>query len=301
MKKTVKAWVQAFRPRTLPLSLSTLFLGAGLAATVQSFSVWIFIFSVLTAVFLQALSDLSNDYGDAQNMLDGKDRVGPKRTVASGQISPANMRIGIVIIICLCVVSAFFLFYFSLGNNPLEWIFFCVLLASAIWAAMFYTLGKKPYGYRARGDYYVFVYFGIISVLGSYYLYTGKFESLPLMPAIAAGLFCTSVLNINNIRDIDGDRKHGKYTIALRFGPKKARIYHVSLVVCGVLAWMIYLFLNVQPLAICLIFLTMPIVISAYKVFSIYDDAKIIDKQLRNTALGTSFFHTCMAIALPLL
>ncbi len=301
MKNSIQAWVRAFRPRTLPLSLSTLMLGAGLAAVAQAFSVWIFVFSVLTAVFLQGLSDLANDYGDANNKLDGEDRVGPTRTVSSGQISPKHMRTGMALVITLCISSAFLLFYFSFGTDLLKWLCFSFLLASAIWAAMFYTLGKKPYGYRARGDYYVFVYFGIISVLGSYYLYVGNFQNAPILPAIAAGLFSTSVLNINNIRDMVGDKKHGKITIALRLGPEKSRIYHACLTAFAILAWIIYLFINFEAWAMLLIILTAPMIFCSYTVFNTYNDAKIMDQQLRNTALGTSFFHTSMAFILPLL
>ncbi len=300
MNKTIKAWVQAFRPRTLPLSLSTLFLGAGLAAVANAFSVWILIFSVLTATFLQALSDLANDYGDAHNNVDGADRVGPERTVSSGKINPSAMRLGIALVICLVLISASLLFYFSFGTNLIKWLCFSILLAFAIWAAMAYTMGKKPYGYRARGDYYVFVFFGLVSVLGSFYLFTGNLINAPFLPAIAAGLFSTAVLNINNIRDIEGDRKHGKQTIALRLGPKNSRIYHLCLVGGGTVAWTLYLLMTFNSWEMLLILLTLPLIISAYKVFNTHD-AQILDAQLRNTALGIAFLHICMAIVLPLL
>ncbi len=298
MNSTLKAWIFALRPRTLPLSLSVIFLGAGLAAVDEAFSLPIFLLILITAVLLQALSDLANDYGDAKNNLDGKDRVGPTRAVSSGQISAKHMLAGIYLMIILIISSSLLLFSQSFGTNLKQWFSFIVLACSAIWAAICYTMGKNPYGYKAMGDYFVFIYFGLVAVLASYYLFTHSLVNAPIFPAIAAGLFATSVLNINNIRDMEGDRKNGKITQAIKFGPIGSRVYQLCLVFGGILAWVAHLFINYSIWTVAILTLTLPIVFSAYKVFITFD-AKILNKQLKITALSIAAFHTVMAIILP--
>ncbi len=300
MNTTVQAWIRALRPRTLPLSLSALFLGSGLAAAKGSFSWPIFLLAVFTGMLLQALSDFANDYGDAMNNLDGADRLGPKRTVSSGEISPKNMLLGMLLVACLIVITTICLFSLSFGTNWIQWILCSFIIITAMLAAVFYTVGKNPYGYRAKGDYYVFVYFGFVSVMGSYYLFTNNFTDIPIFPAIAAGAFATAVLNINNTRDMDADKKNGKITIANKLGKDGARKYHICLIGTGVLAWFIYFILHFNSWHMLLLLLTLPLIISAYKVYTNYD-ANILDKQLRITALSTSVFHIVMAVAIPLL
>ncbi len=298
MNNTIRAWICAMRPRTLPLSLSVIFLGSSLAAVDGAFSLPIFICTVITGVLLQTLSDFANDYGDAQKNLDGDDRVGPRRTVSSGDISPRHMLLGIFCVIILIIINSFLLFSLSFGTNWLKWFIFSMLLICAIWAAISYTMGKKPYGYKAQGDYYVFIFFGLVSVLGSYYLFTSSFAYAPILPAIAAGLFSTAVLNINNTRDMEADSKRGKYTIANRLGPVGARIYQVYLISGGILAWLIFLGVKFGLWQMMFIFLTIPLCVSTYKVFTSCE-AQILDKQLRITALSIACFHIIMAAALP--
>ncbi len=295
MNATLKAWICAMRPRTLPLSLSVIFLGAGLAANKGFFSWSILIYTVILGVLLQTLSDFANDYGDAKNNLDGADRLGPTRTVSSGAIKPKHMLNGIYLVTTLIGITGILLFSSSFGYNIWQWLVFGALLCFAVWAAISYTMGKKPYGYRARGDYYVFIFFGLVSVLGSYYLYTDTLTNAPLLPAMAAGLFSTAVLNINNTRDMEGDKKNGKFTIAIRLGVRGARIYQVCLVGGAILFWIIYLMLHFKLWTILLIILTFPIIKSTYKVFNSYD-ASILNHQLKVTALSISFFHVAMAV-----
>ncbi len=296
----IKAWISAMRPRTLPLSLSGLFLGSSFAAINNIFSWPIFIFTVLTGVLLQTLSDFANDYGDAEKNLDGADRLGPTRTVSSGQISPQSMKRAIKIVIAIILINACLLFALAFGTDWKHWFYFALLGISAILAALFYTMGKNPYGYNAKGDYFVFVYFGLVAVLGSYYLYAQTLENAPFLPAIAAGLLATAVLNINNTRDMQQDEVHGKRTIALRLGEKGARKYQVCLVVTALIAWIFYLVPKLGIIGFALCFLAFPVLLSTYKVYTSYDH-KILDKQLKITALGTSFFHIVLSILLPIL
>ncbi len=299
-KATLKAWISAMRPRTLPLSLSGLFLGSSFAAIGNAFSWKIFIFTVITGVLLQTLSDFANDYGDAEKNLDGEDRLGPKRTVSSGQIKPKTMLTAIYFVIGLILLNALILFYVSFQTSWIYWFYFALLGIGAILSAIFYTMGKNPYGYNAKGDYFVFVFFGLVAVLGSYYLYTKSFQNAPILPAIAAGLLSTAVLNINNTRDMQRDKLHNKYTIALRLGEKGARIYQIFLVLTAIILWIVFLFplLGIKAIFLCL--LALPVIISTYKVYTSYE-AQILDKQLKFTALGTSFFHIILSLILPIL
>ncbi len=294
------AWIRAMRLRTMPLSLSGLFLGSSLAAVEGFFSFPIFFFTVITGVLLQTLSDFSNDLGDANNDVDGATRVGPKRTVSSGEISQKEMKKGIMIVIGLIALAALILFSLAFGSNVMQWFSFALLALASVLAAMFYTLGKKPYGYNAKGDYFVFVFFGLVAVLGSYYLFTDTLTNAPLLPAISAGLFSTAVLNINNTRDMKGDILNGKITIASKLGEKGARVYQLALVGLGVYTWLIYFYQEIGFVGMPLIIFAAPLMYSTYTVFTSLESA-VLDKQLKITALSTSFFHILMAILLPII
>ncbi len=295
-----KAWLGAMRLRTLPLSLSGLLLASSFAALAGAFSFPIFAFTLITGILLQILSDFANDYGDSQKNLDGEDRAGPRRSIALGHITQAQMRKAMTLVIGLILLSACALLAVSFGTDWKHWVIFIALGFSAILAAMFYTMGKNPYGYKARGEYYVFVYFGLVSVLGGFYLYTKSLANAPYFPAIAAGLFSCAVLNINNMRDMENDAKHGKYTLAIKFGERNARKYHSLLVGVGTLSWALYLFMQGGIMSLALLVLTLPLIKSTHTVYTHYESA-VLDKQLRITALSASLFQIIMAIVLPIL
>lgn len=232
------------RPRTLPLAIATIVLGAALAAATATFSWPVLIFSVLTAVFLQILSNLANDYGDSQHGADHVERAGPKRAVQTGAISAASMRRAMAIFALLSVLSGLALLWFAFGANA--WQFFLVFVglgAAAIVAAVAYTAGKRPYGYAGLGDLFVMIFFGWVGVAGSYFLHTLAFDWLIMLPATSMGLLSVAVLNVNNIRDIDSDRQAGKQSIPVRIGPRRARIYHWVLLGLAVLFSLVYVLL----------------------------------------------------------
>lgn len=292
------AWIHAMRLRTLPLSLSGIALGACAASLAHAFSYAIFFLSMLTGVILQILSNFANDYGDAKKGADGSDRVGPMRTVSAGLISSEEMLGAIKKCIVATLVSTLLLLAVSFGSDLTSWLVFLGLTFVSILAALGYTMGKNPYGYSGKGDIFVFIFFGPVAVLGSYALYGGDFYDMPFLPALASGLFSTAVLNVNNIRDMKSDARHGKMTFALSLGDEWARKYHILLIIMGFLFWIAYLLVMVGAKGLFLLVFAIPIAYSAYIVYTSYD-SKMLDTQLRITAMGTGLFHFMVACILP--
>lgn len=240
----MKHWVSAFRLRTLPLALSSIMMGGFLAASVQAFRWDIFLLCITTTIFLQILSNLANDYGDSIHGADSTDRKGPSRAVQSGKISATQMKAGIIVFVVLSLISGIALLFVAFGLNWHLILFFLGLGVFSILAAIAYTVGKQPYGYAGLGDISVFIFFGLIGVLGSLYLFTHELRWLYVLPAISCGLFSVGVLNINNIRDIDSDVKAAKYSIPVRIGKEKAALYHWSLMIIGLLSTLIFVLMN---------------------------------------------------------
>jgi len=224
--------LHAIRLRTLPLALASIFAGSFLAAWQESFRWEILILTALTTIFLQILSNLSNDYGDTVHGADSLDREGPVRAVQSGLISLSEMKLAMYLFGILSLISGLLLLYFAVQDWKLFGLFLVFGLA-AIWAAISYTSGSNPYGYAGLGDISVFVFFGLLGVLGTFFLHTLSFEPTSIFIAISLGLFSTAVLNINNIRDIASDQKAGKRSIPVRIGRKAAVQYNWALLAGG--------------------------------------------------------------------
>lgn len=235
----LKALINSMRLRTLPLSLAGVVCGATMAYAQPACRPGTHIFLILTAVLLQILSNLSNELGDNISGVDGESREGPNYSMADGGLTVKQMWRAINVIVVLCALSGLlmllFSFHFSIFN--LQFAILLALGAAAIWAATHYTLGKKPYGYIGLGDLFVFIFFGLVSVLGSHYVIAHNlFVSSPICtfaPAVGLGLLSVAVLNVNNIRDMASDEGIRK-TIPLRIGKRGAKIYQTLLVVLGV-------------------------------------------------------------------
>lgn len=240
----MKHWVSAFRLRTLPLALSSILMGGFLAASVHAFQWDVFVLCIVTTIFLQVLSNLANDYGDSIHGADSADRKGPSRAVQSGRISSAQMKTGILVFVLLSLASGISLLFVAFGFNWNAILFFLGLGVLSILAAIAYTVGKRPYGYAGLGDISVFIFFGLIGVMGSLYLFTHKLQWIYILPAISCGVFAVGVLNINNIRDIESDKKAGKFSVPVRIGKKKAVIYHWSLMAIGLFSGLAFVLLN---------------------------------------------------------
>jgi len=242
-------WIKAARLRTLPLSLSGIVLAGFLAESYQKFDATIFILSVLTAVLLQVLSNLANDYGDGMKGTDNEHRIGPERALQSGIITPAQMKKAIVITAFLSFVSAFLLVLYSFHfSSLLVIIFYLILGLSAIIAAIKYTVGKKAYGYFGFGDLFVLIFFGIVAVMAGTYLYTHQWDWTLIFPALSVGFLSMAVLNLNNMRDLQSDILSKKYTIPVKLGLDKAKKYHILLITFPFVFSQAYIFHHLKSL-----------------------------------------------------
>lgn len=234
LNMTLKASIKSMRLRTLPLSLAGVILGVTLAADKTDVSPWTATLIFLTTVCLQILSNLSNELGDTLSGTDSADRQGPKYALGSGDMTIGDIKKLILMFIGLCVISGLAMIQVSFGSLfKTESICLEALGAAAIVGAMKYTLGKNPYGYRGLGDVFVFIFFGLVSVLGGYYVAARELPPLiMLLPASAIGCFSVGVLNVNNIRDMKTDAVN-RVTVAIKLGMKGARIYQTILVTLG--------------------------------------------------------------------
>lgn len=297
----LSAWIQSFRLKTLPLALSNTIIGSFLAASDDHFRWSIFGLAALTTILLQIISNMANDYGDFVNGKDTSERIGPKRMVQSGEISAKTMLRGIIIVGVLTVISGFSLILIGTeGMNVLNFVIFGALGLAAIVAAIKYTVGKNPYGYRGFGDIFVFIFFGLVGVIGTYFLHTQSFRWEILLPASAIGMLSTGVLNMNNMRDYEADKNAGKMTIVVFMGPKKAALYHLFLVSGAAALAIIYTLLNYHSMWQWLFLLSFPIlVINLKKVFS-YKDALELYPELPRLSLASLAFALTFGIGLLL-
>ncbi len=279
-----KLWLKAFRLRTLPLALASIGLGSFIAASRGFFNLKVTILCILTTLFLQILSNLANDYGDSVHGADGKNREGPERLVQSGDISLNSMRIAIIIFAVLSAISGMLLIY---RENLLLFVPLGIL---AIIAAITYTVGKKPYGYAGLGDISVFIFFGLVGVLGTYFLQAHQFSWELILPAASCGFFSTAVLNINNIRDINSDKIAGKMSLPVRLGPEKSRIYHLFLLIIGLTSAILYTILQFKSLWQLLFLLIIPLLIKNGKSIWSKKQASELDPFLKQMAITTLLF-----------
>lgn len=284
----IKAWIISLRLRTLPLALSTIFMGSFLAIGQNAFHMPVLVWASITTLFLQILSNLANDYGDAVSGADNEDRQGPQRMIQSGVISLKQMKRAIIVTSTLAFISGITLIYISLKGDHLRAFVFFIIGVAAIAAAIRYTVGRNPYGYRGLGDLYVYIFFGLMGVGGTFFLHSGTWYWPIMLPATAIGLFSTGVLNLNNIRDIESDRKSGKKTIPVLLGRRRAAIYHLLLLSGGWLALIIWLILYEQGIGGWATILALPLFVkSVMAVFNYDAPSGKLDPELRNLSVGT--------------
>ncbi|MEM0939509.1 MAG: 1,4-dihydroxy-2-naphthoate polyprenyltransferase [Bacteroidota bacterium] len=239
-----KSWISAFRLRTLPLAFSGWLVGTTLAYTSIEINWYVAGLTLLTAFLLQILSNLANDYGDAVSGVDSEKRKGPNRMVQSGKITKKAMGKAILLFSFLSFSFGSLLLSLSFKDDFISVFVFLILGLLAIGAAIKYTVGINPYGYAGFGDLYVFLFFGMILVFGTYYLQVQSFDWAVLLPAASIGLLSVGVLNVNNIRDIESDKTSGKNSIPVRIGRKKAVVYHTFLLQAGIATAIVFSFLE---------------------------------------------------------
>ncbi len=282
--------LKSMRLRTLPLSLSGVCLGILLAAADFKVSAWAAVLILLTTVCLQILSNLSNELGDVLSGTDNAERVGPQYGLNSGELSVGDMKRLIALFVVLCIISGLAMIRVSFGTLfSMEAICLMMLGAAAIMAAMKYTLGRNPYGYRGLGDVFVFIFFGLTSVLGAYFVAAHTIPTGWLaLPASAIGFFSVGVLNVNNIRDMKTDAAT-RVTVAMKLGGRRARIYQTLLIAAGWICMIAFCLVRFPDPWHYLFVLTLPLYIIHLKgVWSL--DGRALDKMLPLLVMSTFLF-----------
>jgi len=279
---TLQIWLEASRPRTLLLAFASIFIGLSLSSFYGSFRPVVAILTLLTAILLQILSNLANDYGDFKHGADSDDRQGPKRSVQKGTIT---------------VISGISLILLALGGKLLLWsLVFVAIGGLAIWAAIGYTASNNPYGYVGLGDPMVLIFFGYVAVLGTYFLQTQTLSPNLVLPATSIGLLAVGVLNINNIRDIDSDIAAGKYSIAARLGQRNARFYHWLLLANALATSLLFAVQNWQSNWQFLFVLATPLLILNGINIWRRKEPKTIDPLLKQMSISTLVFSILFSI-----
>jgi 1,4-dihydroxy-2-naphthoate octaprenyltransferase len=299
VKKNVSIWIEAARLRTLPLALSSIITGSALAQFDGAFNLRVLIPALLTAIFLQILSNLANDYGDAVKGTDNDGRVGPLRSVQSGAITLAQMRKGIACMTFAAILAGIWLICEGLsGLSLVDYISFMFLGLISVIAALTYTLGKNPYGYSGLGDIAVFLFFGLTGVLGTYFLHRHKLSCGAALMAVVLGLFSMGVLNLNNMRDMENDRRCGKITIAVKLGMSGAKEYHSFLIISGMLGSALFTALNFKSMGQLAIVLIFPVFIRDINAVSKIKDHRELDPFLKKLSLSTFIFSILFGVGL---
>jgi len=295
----LKPWIQAFRLRTLPLALSSVALGCFIAYFDGGFNWKVCVLAVITTLLLQILSNLANDYGDSKHSVDSENRVGPERTVQSGLIKPKEMKKVVILFMVLSFISGLWLIYEGTkGISILTVLIFLILGLGAIAAAVKYTIGENPYGYSGFGDLFVFLFFGLTGVIGTYFLNTHSFKWELLLPASALGFLSAGVLNLNNMRDRENDRNSGKNTLVVKMGIGKAKWYHLFLLAGSVICGLTYMLLNYHSPFQMLFLLTIPFLwINVVVVFK-NTIPEELDPYLKKLAITSLLFSLAFGIGL---
>lgn len=275
------------RLRTLPLSVSGILVGSAIALVSDSWNNWIFGLALSTTVLFQIISNLANDLGDTLKGTDNDDRLGPKRTLQAGVITKKAMKMAIILFSILSLASAAALIYVSIdGMSQSVLLTYIALAIFCVLAAITYTIGKKAYGYNGLGDLMVLIFFGLVSVLGVYSLYTKTFLIDNLLPAVSIGLLSTAVLNLNNMRDFANDAKSGKNTLVVKMGPNQAKLYHALLIVMALLSMAVFIGRIGEPLLFISLVPGIALVFHLRKVMKT-TDPRSFDPELKIVAFST--------------
>lgn len=284
----IAAWLNAARLRTLPLSVSGVFVGTALANFYGKNDSLIFVLALLTTIGFQVTSNFANDYGDGVKGTDNDDRVGPKRALQSGLLTRKELKNGIIISVIISLLLVASVLYFSFGTENIEYFaLFGVLGFLSIWAAIKYTVGKSAYGYKGMGDIFVFLFFGLLAVLGSLFLFTKFITASAWLPAMSIGLLSTGVLNLNNLRDFESDKKANKNTMIVKMGFNNGKKYHYLLMFLAFISISFFILFNAQSwYQIVPLVAFVPVLVHVIKVYKT-EEPKLLDPELKKLALST--------------
>ncbi len=303
----VKSFIKAARLRTLPLSISGIIVGSYLGVDyLNSISqsnprliIWmtpVFWLAILTTIGFQVLSNFANDYGDGIKGSD-KNRKGEARMVSSGAITPKQMKMAMIVTTIITLIIAILLIYKSFGSENFGYsILFFFLGIASISAAIKYTVGNSAYGYSGFGDVFVFLFFGLLSVLGSYFLYTKTINFEILLPAISIGFLSTAVLNLNNLRDREEDEKNNKNTLVVKLGKEKAKKYHYLLILGSLCTAIVYVVVNYKTYYQFLFLIAFIPLIKNLITVAKNNISEELDSELKKVALSTFLFAILFGI-----
>lgn len=292
----LKNWLNAFRLRTLPLSISGILIGSALSYKSDSFDAILFVLAIFTVLFLQVLSNLANDLGDTLKGTDNENRIGPERSTQTGAISREKMKIAIYIFATLSLFFGGILAYLGTREMSIEvQITFFILALACMLAAVGYTMGKNAYGYLGLGDLFVFMFFGFLSVCGIYILMVKHFHWQVILPALSVGLLSTAVLNLNNMRDHVNDAACGKNTLVVKIGFENALKYHFALVLTPILTTVSYSALTNHWW--CLLALLSYVILSKHILYVIQNPIpEKLDSQLGKVAISTFIYAVLFSL-----
>ena len=294
----MKHWIQAARLRTLPLSVSGIIVGSFYAMSQAMFNWKIIIFALSTTLGLQILSNFANDYGDGIKGTDNENRVGPKRAIQSGVITPEAMKRALVITSILTLISAILLIYVAFKDHNLGFsLFYLGLGILAIASAIRYTVGNSAYGYRGYGDVFVFLFFGLVSTLGIYFMFAKEMDWFLLLPATAIGFLSVAVLNLNNMRDEESDRKSNKNTLVVKMGGANAKVYHYFLVISAMVLMLEFSYFkefNIDQYIFVLAYI--PLIKHLVTVYK-NKNPKELDPELKKVALSTFVLSILLSLS----
>ena len=284
--KQLKVWLKAVRLRTLPLSVSGILIGNSLCFQDPEFSGILFVLMLFTAISFQIISNFANDYGDGVKGTDNDNRLGPKRVLQQGLLSREILKKGIVIISLISLLLAFVLIFLAFGSNSWYYILIFIGLSFAsVWAAIFYTVGNKAYGYYGFGDLFVFLFFGGVSVLGAYFIQLKTFSFPAILLSLVVGFLSVGVLNLNNMRDIDNDAFVGKRTLVVIMGAAIAKKYHLLLLIVSV-SILVYVFSSVSIRFFWIPYLAIiPLIVHFISVLK-NSEPKFFDPELKKLSLS---------------
>lgn len=298
MADKIQAWIYAFRLRTLPLAFSSIITGSAVAFVLHrhSFSWIVFGLCILTTLLLQILSNLANDYGDSEKGTDNDSRIGPKRAVQAGLLNYSEIKAGMFVATLLSLVSGCALIYAAFQN--FDWGYsslFFLLGISAIAAAIKYTVGKTAYGYQGLGDVFVFLFFGIVGVCGSFFLQAKAIDYSLLLPSCSIGFLAAGVLNLNNMRDAVSDAAAGKNTLVVKIGVENAKLYHTLLIAGAYLAAFAFVVIHFTSTMQFLFILTIPLLRKHWATVQQVQNPVDFDPQLKVLAISTFLFAILFA------
>lgn len=293
------AWIEAARLRTLPLSISGILVGSFYAKSQSQFDWVVFVLGVLTTLGLQILSNFANDYGDGVKGTDNENRVGPQRAIQSGAISALQMKKGVIITAVVTLMIAVGLIVAAFWDDNLRYsLFFFFLGILSIVAAIKYTVGDKAYGYHGLGDVFVFVFFGIVSVMGMNFLFVKEIDWLLLLPASAIGMLSAGVLNLNNLRDYESDTLAQKNTLVVKMGLSKAKVYHYLLLLLSMVSVVLFGVLKDFKMQQYVFLVALIPILIHFKVVLTNSDSKLLDPELKKLALSTFLLSVLLSVAL---